>query len=142
MYHSGVGHLVSNTVAFVPLSARIEQRYGSLPLLLFIIVTAPIASGVQMLAGGHGDIGSSGVVFGFVGWAVATGGLSWRGSRPLTLFIGALLLWYAYCFAANGIFHTTYGNASHTAGLLLGIAWGTVCQCRNTAVIGHGITTR
>jgi membrane associated rhomboid family serine protease len=126
VYHSGVGHLASNTLAFVPLSARAESRYGSWLTLAFIVLAAAVASSVQMVVSGHGDIGSSGVVFGLVGWAISTDGLAWRSARAMTLFVGALLLWYVYCFVANKLLHATYGNASHTAGLLLGIGWGIV----------------
>ena len=126
MYHSGIGHLASNTLAFVPLSARAERRFGSWLTIAFIILAAATASGVQMVVGGRGDIGSSGIVFGLVGWAISTRGLSWRAHRAMTLFITALLLWYVYCFVANKMLQTTYGNASHTAGLLLGVGWGMV----------------
>ena len=126
IFHSGPWHLVTNTFAFIPLAAVFEAREGSLHTCVFIILSAAACSAAQLLSAGHGDIGSSGVVFGTAGWVLVAGRLSWKRQLLLTTFVTLLLLWFVYCFIANRMFGSSYGTASHTAGLFFGILWGSV----------------
>ena len=126
IFHSGPWHLVTNMFAFMPLAAVFETREGSLHACVFVILNAAACSAAQLLFAGHGDIGSSGIVFGVVGWVLIAGRLSWKHQLLLTMFVTLLLLWFLYCFIANHMFGSGYGTASHAAGLLLGISWGSV----------------
>jgi membrane associated rhomboid family serine protease len=117
VFHSGPWHLITNTLAFIPLAAFNETRAGFARTSAFIVICAAIASAAQLLIGGHGDVGSSGVVFGMLGWAL----ISPRRTPALSAFAVALLAWFVYCFFANAFFGAHYGNASHTAGLLFGV---------------------
>src|SRR5436190_8480801 len=126
IFHSGPWHLVTNTFAFIPLAAVLEAREGSRHTCVFVILSAAACSAAQLLSAGHGDIGSSGIVFGIAGWVLVAGRLSWKRQLLLTTFVTLLLLWFVYCFIANRMFGSGYGTASHAAGLLLGILWGAV----------------
>jgi membrane associated rhomboid family serine protease len=127
--HSGLWHLVTNLTALTPISSHFERRFGALRTAGLMTASAALASTAQLLAGGRGDIGSSGVVFAFVGFlAVYPEPQSTRASRILRWVVAGLLLWFAYCFVANAVWGGTYGNASHTCGLLVGALCGAIAR--------------
>jgi membrane associated rhomboid family serine protease len=88
--HSGWCHLVSNFSLILLIGPMLEESYGSLPLLIMIVITALITGILNVLFFTTGLMGASGVVFMMILLASFTNFS--RGEIPLT-FILILVLY-------------------------------------------------
>ena len=61
--HSGLGHYLGNMTLILLLGPALEERYGSLVLLVMIFVTAILTASVNAALFDHAIIGASGIVF-------------------------------------------------------------------------------
>jgi GlpG protein len=117
-------HLVFNLSWLWALGGAFERTFGSLRWLLFVLLSAFVSSGIQLLSGSDG-IGMSGVIyalFGF-GWLVRTRYPEFARSLPpntVQWFLG----WGVLCIFLTYANILNVGNFAHLGGLLFGAALG------------------
>jgi rhomboid protease GluP len=84
--HASYAHYMSNILLMLVIGPPLEEKYGSRPLLMAIIITAFISGLVQWLFfPGQGLLGASGIVFMMIVISSLAGMRS--GSVPLTLIL-------------------------------------------------------
>ena len=121
--HFSVMHILFNMLWLNDLGRMLENRKGSLFLLLFFLVTAAISNVAQFaVAPGVPFGGMSGVVYGLLGYV-------WMKSRfaphegfylhPYTVIM--MVIWLALGF--SGIIGNM-ANVVHATGLMTGMIWG------------------
>ncbi len=123
--HFSFPHLLFNAMMLHDLGALIERRFGARHLLLLILVTALVSNVAQALW--HGPLfgGLSGVDYGLFGFLWIRGKFDPEGSELSKNTVTLLLVWLVLGY--TGILKELIGNvanAAHTAGLLVGMAWG------------------
>jgi GlpG protein len=125
--HSSFLHILFNMLWLRDLGSMIEARRGSLFLAALVVVIGVGSNVAQFLVSGPSFGGMSGVVFGLLGFAWMRGkfdpasGLS---LHPTTVTM--MLIWL-------GVGYTRIlpiANTAHTAGLLMGMAWGYLSALR------------
>lgn len=132
--HFGVMHLLFNSLMLYSFGGQVETRYGTLRMLLLVLVLAALSNTGQAMTTGPGFGGMSGVVYGLFGfvWMRSMYDPS-SGFRldQFTVFI--LLVWFVLCIATEvPAFQQTLGrlfgggvaNVAHAVGLVVGIAIG------------------
>jgi len=120
--HFGWLHLIFNMMLLRDLGTFLESRFGSRYLLLLTLVLAAGSNTAQYLWTKAEFGGMSGVDYGLFGFLWMRGKfdrfVSWQLNRNTVLM---LMGWFILC--ALGIIGQV-ANACHTAGLLIGMAWG------------------
>ncbi|HET8815992.1 MAG TPA: rhomboid family intramembrane serine protease [Pseudidiomarina sp.] len=123
LLHFSLMHILFNVFWWWYLGGRFEKLYGSVWLILALVVIAVISNVAQFLVGGPYFGGLSGVVYGLFGCAVV---LAWqRPTHPLFLppgLIGFMLVWLVLGY--TDLLWVNVANTAHTAGLLSGLAFG------------------
>lgn len=128
--HFGPMHLIFNLMWLYDLGNMIEDRKSTWFLGLFVLVTG-IAGNLAQYAVSHPKFGGmSGVVYGLLGYA-------WMKSRydpNSRIFLHKttviwMIGWFFLCF--TGLVGNI-ANAAHTAGLVIGVAWGFLTSPRFT----------
>ncbi len=120
--HFGVLHLLFNMLWLKDLGGMIERVHGTLKLALMVLAISAAANLAQYLMAGPRFGGMSGVVYGLLGYIWIRGkmdpgcGLFLHKSTWLMM-----LIWYGACW--TGLMGPI-ANWAHTAGLLMGLAWG------------------
>jgi GlpG protein len=120
--HFDILHLLFNMLWLKDLGSMIEDRKGSLFLAVFILVVSAASNLSQYLVSTPLFGGMSGVVYGLLGYIWMKGKYD-PGSR-LALhksIVIMMITWYFLCF--TGLMGPV-ANAAHTAGLVIGVAWG------------------
>lgn len=120
--HFGILHLVFNMMWLRDLGCMIEDRKGSLFLIVFVLLVGGAANLVQYLVSHPLFGGMSGVVYGLLGYTWMKGKYepgSHLGLHKQTVVM--MLVWYVLCF--TGLLGPI-ANAAHTVGLVMGVAWG------------------
>ncbi len=112
--HANWQHLFGNITLILLVGPILEERHGSLPLLAMIIVTALVASLVDLALGRH-TLGASGVVFMMI--LLASTANIRRGEIPLTFIACALI----YLGGEGCAAVTKTDNVSHLGHLLGGL---------------------
>lgn len=88
--HAGWDHFLNNMLLFLVIGPPMEEKYGSRPLLLGILMTAAISGILQcLLFPGSALLGASGIVFMLIMLSSLAG--MRNGSIPLTLILVAAL---------------------------------------------------
>lgn len=120
--HHGPLHLIFNMLWLFQLGSLIEARKGSLYFLLLVGVIAVGSNLTQYLMVNPRFGGMSGVVYGLFGYAWMRGKYDPSSNMALASEVVLLMmLWFGVCwFGLVG----PIANAAHTAGLLIGMAWG------------------
>lgn len=117
--HFSVLHIVFNLLWWGMLGAQIEQRLGSINLLLIFLLTGIFSNYAQYLASGPNFGGLSGVVYGVMGFVWWCGVLrpAWglALSKPL---VGFILIWLVLGY--TDMLWVQMANTAHTVGLLTG----------------------
>ncbi len=113
--HASWEHLLGNFMLILLLGPILEERYGSLSLIVMILITA-LVSGLVDVALGHGTLGASGIVFMMI--LLASTANIRQGEIPLTFIAVAVIYLGGEIYA--GV--TKNDNVSHLGHLLGGIS--------------------
>jgi GlpG protein len=122
--HFGVLHILFNMLWLRDLGSMIENRLGTLYLLLLVVVVGVGSNMAQYFVTGNSQFGGmSGVVYGLLGFIWMKGrydpgsGLYLHQST-----VAMMLIWLV--FGYTGALHIA--NTVHTVGLAVGVVWGFV----------------
>lgn len=119
--HTSFAHYVSNMALILSLGPIVEERYGSLRLLLMIAVTAVVSGLFHIFLGSGMLMGASGVVYMLIFLASTSGAKS--GEIPLTLVAVAVL--YLTQEIMDGLFAMdNISQLSHIVGGVCGAVMG------------------
>jgi membrane associated rhomboid family serine protease len=121
-----ITHIVFNLMAFSVLGRLLETIYGSLRLVVLLIVLAWVASAAQ-IEFDHGiGIGLSGVVYGIFGFMIGASPnnpfLWWFVKKNAPMLIG----WAVICVVLTQMHVLAIGNGAHFGGLIYGIVYGLI----------------
>lgn len=121
--HLSFLHILFNMMWLWDLGRLVELIKGSLFLLLFTMVTGMAANAAQYaITQSPGFGGMSGVVYALLGYVWMQGKFNPRfGFEMHKATVIMMLAWYVLCW--TGLVGPI-ANWAHTAGLLLGVAWG------------------
>jgi GlpG protein len=126
--HFGLMHLVFNLFWLNDLGSMIERRQSVLVLALLVLVASAATNLAQYAASGPLFGGMSGVVYCLFGYVWLRGrfdaGSGLYASQPTVII---MLVWFVLCL--TGLLGPI-GNASHAAGLAIGMAWGLLSSGR------------
>lgn len=137
--HFGLVHLAFNVLWLVILGSRIEQLFGSLHLLLLVMVAGVFSNMIQ--AGWTGSIlfgGMSGVIYALLGYIWVKGRFVADPSLALPPgVLGFMLIWLL--IGMSGVLELVFGvgvaNGAHVGGfgigLLLGLVFGLLAVAKN-----------
>jgi GlpG protein len=120
--HFGLMHIFFNMLWLRDLGSALERRHGSLFFIAQVLTIAVVSNTVQYLIAGPMFGGMSGVVYGMLGYLWMRGkhdpnfGLA---LHPSTVTM--MMIWFVLCW--TGLLGPI-ANWCHTAGLLVGVAWG------------------
>jgi GlpG protein len=127
--HFGIIHIFFNMLWLRDLGSMIEARQSSWLLAILVLVIAVCSNLAQFYYGGPAFGGMSGVVYGLFGYIWMRGKFD-PGSglylHPTTVTM--MIIWFVACFTPI-IPHIA--NATHAAGLALGLAWGYLSSLRH-----------
>jgi len=119
--HGNWQHLLSNFTLILLIGPILEERHGSIPLLVMILVTAIVGGLANLVLSNSNLLGASGVVFMMI--LLASMANVRAGEIPLTLIIIAVVFMggelMAEFHANDGISHT-----AHLVGGATGAAFG------------------
>lgn len=124
MGHTSFAHYVSNMALILALGPIVEERYGSLRLLLMFAVTAVVSGLFHIFLGSGALMGASGIVYMLIFLASTSG--SRGGEIPLTLVaVAALYLTQEILgglFSADNISHLSH-IIGGVCGAVMGLFW-------------------
>ncbi len=118
--HASWNHLISNFSFILLIGPVLEEKYGSLPLLLMMMVTAVATAILNILIARTGLYGSSGIVFMLILLSSFTN--IRQGEIPLT-FILIVALYLVREFV-NALTPSTVSQLAHIVGGIIGAAFG------------------
>jgi GlpG protein len=125
--HFGPLHILFNLLWLGDLGSMIEGRQSSWVLLALTLVIGAGSNLAEFFMSSPNFGGMSGVVYGLLGYIWIRGKFD-PGSglflHPSTVTM--MLVWFVVCW--TGIMHIA--NFAHTAGLLMGVAWGYLSSLR------------
>jgi GlpG protein len=126
--HFGLIHIFFNMLWLRDLGSMIEARQSSWLLAVLVLVIAVCSNLAQFYYGGPAFGGMSGVVYGLLGYIWMRGKFDPASGlylHPATVTM--MIIWFFACFTPL-IPHIA--NATHAAGLALGLAWGYLSSLR------------
>ncbi len=120
--HFGIIHLLFNMLWLKDLGSMVEDRKGSWFLGIFVIIVAVASNLAQYLVSTPNFGGMSGVVYALLGYIWMKGKYDPNSRLYLHKTIVTMMIaWYFLCL--TGLMGNI-ANAAHTAGLVIGVAWG------------------
>ncbi len=124
--HQGFMHFSNNFLKILLLGPMIEEKYGSINLLIMILITAFITGCINYIIGKYRIMGASNIVFMLIALSAF---VNMSDKIPLTLVF--IILFYfidevRQLFNKDGVAH--YG---HLTGALCGVAFGFICQSQS-----------
>ena len=126
--HFGPLHLIFNMLWLRDLGSMIEGRQSWWLLAILVVVIAACSNLAQFYYGGPMFGGMSGVVYGLLGYVWMRGKFD-PGSglylHPSTVTM--MIIWFFACFTP---IIPNVANATHTVGLVMGMAWGYLASLR------------
>jgi len=115
--HGGFGHLLSNSLALIPLGGLMLLEGAFLPVALIAIVIGGLGT---WLFASSASLGFSGVLFGFMGYLMTRG---FYNRKPLSIVLSVLAMsWFGGSMLWGLIPHGNISWAGHFWGLMGGIA--------------------
>jgi len=129
--HVAFWHLLFNMMWAHDFGRVLEPEMGGARYLSFIVTTAAVASGWQLLVSGQTGIGYSGVVYAMFGYLLAR-----RASHPAYAAILTprttqwMLGWLVLCFVLTLAKVWSVANAAHVGGLAAGYVAGLLLERR------------
>ena len=118
--HASWAHLIGNFSFILLIGPVLEEKYGSIPLLLMMLVTALATAVLNLLIVRTGLYGASGIVFMLILLSSFTN--IRQGEIPLT-FILIVILYLAREFV-NALSPDTISQLAHIAGGIIGGLFG------------------
>jgi membrane associated rhomboid family serine protease len=119
--HASWEHLFGNFMLILLLGPILEERYGSLSLIVMILITA-LVSGLVDVALGHGTLGASGIVFMMI--LLASTANIRQGEIPLTFIAVAVIYLGGEVYAGVTKSNDNVSHLGHLLGGLSGAAFG------------------
>ncbi|MCX6926739.1 MAG: rhomboid family intramembrane serine protease [Verrucomicrobia bacterium] len=126
--HFGIIHILFNMLWLRDLGSMIEGRQSSWLLAIMVLVIAAVSNLAQFYYGGPMFGGMSGVIYGLLGYIWMRGKFDPASGlylHPTTVTM--MIIWFFACFTPL-IPHVA--NATHAAGLVMGLAWGYLSSLR------------
>lgn len=122
--HFGLIHIAFNMLWLFMLGKPIERYFGSIRLLLLVLITGLSGNLSEFMVSGPRFGGMSGVVYGLLGYIWMFSLLQPRGPlrMPMSIVV-QMLIWFVLCWT---VFKDHIANYAHTAGLLSGIILGVI----------------
>ncbi len=120
--HFGILHIFCNATWLWSLGNAIEAVEGTLRFAAMVLVMALVTNLAQFAWSGPAFGGMSGVVYGLFGYTWMC--VKYDPARPYILergIVATMIAWFFLCM--TGLLGPI-GNASHAAGLVLGVLWG------------------
>lgn len=122
LMHQSLPHYTGNFLMILAIGPMVEEKYGSRPLLVMILITAFVTGLVHVIfSRGTMLMGASGIVFMLILLA-SFGGIR-EGTIPLTVLLVALL-YIGNEIIAGITTHDSVSHLSHILGGLCGAAFG------------------
>ena len=126
--HRDFGHFSSNFLKILLLGPMIEEKYGSINLLIMILITAFVTGIINYIIGKYRIMGASNIVFMMIALSAF---VNMSTKIPLTLIF--IILFYfidelRQIFKKDGVAH--YG---HLVGAVCGVIFGFICN--NTSLV-------
>lgn len=119
--HASWSHLVGNMMLFLVLGPTLEEKHGSVNILIVMTSTAFITGVVNTIISSNGLLGASGIVFAFIILASMTSFN--QGEIPLTFVLVVVL--YIGNEVINGLFtRDSISQMAHIVGGLCGGMFG------------------
>ncbi len=128
--HFSMLHIAFNLLWWWMLGGRLEQHFGKVFLLTFMLMTAVVSNYAQFMVSGSNNFGGlSGVVYALIGFCWLFGKL--RPEQPINLenqLFAFALVWLVLGYA--DIFWVNIANTAHLSGLLAGLGFAAVTAKR------------
>ena len=119
--HSNFNHFRVNFLYILLIGPMIEEKYGSINLLIMILVTAFVTSIINLIIGKARILGSSGIVFMLILLSSLVNIES--GKIPVTLIL--ILIFYIVGEVIDGLFKKdNISHLSHLIGAVCGFIYG------------------
>lgn len=134
--HANWTHLISNFSFILLIGPVLEEKYGSLPILAMMLVTALATAFLNLLLVRTGLLGASGIVFMLILLSSFTN--IRQGEIPIT-FILIIALYIVREFV-NALTPNTVSQLAHIAGGIIGGAFGFLFSKAPAAVAGSAAT--
>ena len=126
--HFGILHLLFNMLWLRDLGSMIEGRQSSWHLFFLVLVIAVLSNLAQFYWGGPVFGGMSGVVYGLFGYIWIRGKYDPASGLGLHMYtVWMMIIWFFACLV-NLV--PNVANATHTVGLVTGMAWGYLSSLR------------
>lgn len=120
--HFGIMHIVFNSLWLWELGGAVERTSQAWKLGALVLCIGLGSNLAQYLYAGPFFGGMSGVVYGLLGYVWAQGRFNPYARLILNQYVMVMMLvWFALCW--TGLLGPI-ANMAHTAGLLMGLAWG------------------
>lgn len=137
--HASWAHLIGNFSFILLIGPVLEEKYGSVPLLLMMIVTALATAVLNMLLVHAGLLGASGIVFMLILLSSFTN--IRQGDIPLTFILIVAL--YLVRELVNAFTPDTVSQLAHIAGGLIGGLFGFLfSRSESKHALPEGSTTK
>ena len=118
--HANWTHLISNFSFILLIGPVLEEKYGSLPILAMMLVTALATAFLNLLLVRTGLLGASGIVFMLILLSSFTN--IRQGEIPITFIL--IIALYVVREFVNALTPNTVSQLAHIAGGLIGGAFG------------------
>ena len=119
--HAGWDHFLNNMLLLLVVGPPMEEKYGSIPLLKGIVLTALVTGVLQcVLFPGTGLLGASGIVFMLIMLSSLAG---FSGGIPVTMLLVAALYFGQQVYDILFV-HDDVANFMHIVGGICGTAFG------------------